>query len=457
MSNDNNLNDIIKSKFSPEHSGEHPFDEANWKSMRTMIDASRAKKKRTLFLIGSLALLLCAAGTAAIYEWKSEGAKSTSTSNIVKTNTNSPSTATTTNSTINSTSRAINPSPAISSNNSTANVTNGAPVATNQSSANVNMAVAAVNNSSSQKADKNKKHRTKAANQTIADNNAQIAADRKMRDAIASEPKAENTISGKESSVTPLTQAQLPVNSTPPIVPKTPAPPVAKVNTKAPDTATSLPQRFSDEPRIYNGKKQMISIDAGAYFSGGWATSPTTTEGSGFNYVVGVGYAHYLKSKIFIKTGIQFSDFGHLSSYSYNYQSTSAQNPNLINDSAITTKRLYYLSIPVQFEKFIGHKSSLGLGGSVSYLLTSTASATTYQQLDNNPPVNYQSYSQNIHLNGYNTWTASAYGLYRYTFNRHFSAYVMFYFMTPVENKAFFGEHLYLDNLGTKFLLSYTL
>ncbi len=453
MSNDNNFNDIIKSKFSPEHSGEHSFDEANWKSMRTMIDASRAKKKRTLFLLGSLALLLCAIGTAGIYEWKSGEAKSTNGSKTTTANTVSP----TINTSTNSTTRAINPSPAISSNNSTANVTNGAPVATNQSPANVNVAVAAVNNSSSQKADKNKKHRTKAANQTIAGNNAQIAADQKKFADIERDTKVENVISMKESSDAPLTQAQLPINSTPPIVPKTPPPPVAKANTKAPDTATGLPQRFSDEPRIYNGKKQMISIDAGVSYNGGWSPSANIIQGAGFNYVVGVGYAHYLKSKIFIKTGIQFSDLGHLSSYSYNYQSSSAQNPNLINDSVITTKRLYYLSIPIQFEKFIGHKSSLGLGGSVSYLLTSTASSTTYQQLDNNPPVNYQSYSQNIHLNGYNTFTASAYILYRYTFTRHFSAYVMGYFLTPVENKTFFGENLYLYSKGIKFLLSYTL
>ncbi len=451
MSN-NNFNDILRSKFSEK---EHPFDERNWKAMRTMIDESRAKKKRTLFILGSLALLLCAIGTAGILEWKSTIGNANVVSNSVKSNTASPSAATNSATAATTTRQTINSTPSISTNNLLSNSSNNSVASANKTQATKAVSVAA--NSQPLKNAGNKKHKTKSGNSAIGASDKEIADLNKTIADVENNTAEKNVISVKESSEAPLTQAKLPVNSTPPVTPKVPAPPVAKVNTKAPDTASSLPQRFSDEPRIYNGKKQMISIDAGTYYSGGWSPSINITQGSGFNYVVGVGYTRYLSKKWFLKTGIQFSDFGHMGSYTYNYQHSSVQNPNLINDSAITTKRLYYLSIPVQFEKFVGHKSSLGLGGSVSFLLSSTASATTYQQLDNNPPANYQNYSQNIHLNGYNTLTASAYGLYRYTFNRHFSTYLMIYFMTPVDNKSFFGENLYFYNTGAKLLVSYTL
>src|SRR5580698_2780017 len=70
MNNENNFYDILRSKFNDK---EQPFDEANWKSMRAMIDKSREKKRRAFWLASSAAFLLLAAGTFGIIEWKANG------------------------------------------------------------------------------------------------------------------------------------------------------------------------------------------------------------------------------------------------------------------------------------------------------------------------------------------------------------------------------------------------
>src|ERR1700677_4664362 len=79
MKNETNFYDIIGSKFNER---ETPYDDANWKQMRAMIDASRAARKRALWLVAaSVGLLLCAGGGIALYTMNNNSGKTNSIAN----------------------------------------------------------------------------------------------------------------------------------------------------------------------------------------------------------------------------------------------------------------------------------------------------------------------------------------------------------------------------------------
>jgi hypothetical protein len=458
MNNEKNFYDIVRSKFNEK---EEPFDEANWKSMRKMIDDSRADKKRTMWIAASLLFLLLASGTFALIEWKTGGGKQNSVTASVQNNgVNNSSSPSTGISKQNNTSNATveNSNSKIASNNSQASNLNNQPIVTNQTPSNGNAAIASIAPTQHQKKIKGHRHRLQTSSNSDSAN--EIAAMNKTLNDIERDTKIENVISSTDNlqpTQQPLTKEQTKTSNPATTTKTTTAATAAAIKAHIADSIASekLPLRFSGEPRIFNGEKQMISIEAGCSFSFGWKNG-NSTQGLGFNYLFGVGYMHYLTAKWFLKTGIQFSDLGNMSSYSYNYQ--TALSSHVVNDSVITTKRLYYMSIPLQFEHFSAYdgRYSLGIGGTISYLLSSTGSASTYQIIDNNPPANIVNYSQNIQLNGYNKLTASIYGFYRYMFTRHWSAYGVLSFMTPAENKSFFGQSQYLENTSVKVILSYT-
>jgi hypothetical protein len=236
----------------------------------------------------------------------------------------------------------------------------------------------------------------------------------------------------------------------------------AKISVKKIDSSAllndNLPSRYSDEPFIMQGKKNIFSVEAGVSWTGGWDYG-LTTQGHGFNPLVGIGFMHYIKSKLFLKTGLQFSDFGNMNSVPYIIQRKEG---NLVNDSVLTTKRLYYLTIPLQLEYYLGkntiggNKNTIGGGGSVSYLLGSSGTVTTYQVYDNNPPVNLTQYSHFSTLKGYATFSSSVYGFYKRTLNHKLAIYgIVYYGLTDLKNNSFFGTNLFERDKGLKILLSY--
>ncbi len=467
MNNEKNFYDILRSKFNDK---EHPFDEANWKSMRKMIDDSRADKKRTMWIAASLFFLLFAVGTFAIIEWKTGNGKQNSLANQgVPANNSSESNAgngksaanastSAENSNSKTTNNTISINSATNNNNQTASLNNSS-TGTNQTPSNGNNTVASVTPTQHKKSGKAHKHIYPSGGQVVGgsfdthltanqlaalNGNKEYKIPQGSSNGITdnlSTRKYEDTLQVKPNAPTPITKA----------------PTAAATKAHIADSIASekLPLRFSDEPRIFNGEKQMISIDAGGSYSGGWNYGGIV-QGSGFNYLVGVGYTRYLKSKLFLKTGLQFNIFGHMNTFSYNYQ--TALSSHIVNDSVVTTQRLYYLTIPLHVEWFYHGNWSVSLGGTVSYLFGSTGSAISYQQIDNNPPVNIHNYSQNIQLNGYSKITSSVYCMFGYSFNRHFSLRGGMYFdVIPLENKSFFGENVSAVDKGFKAIFSYTL
>jgi hypothetical protein len=460
MSTENEFYDILRSKFSEK---EEPFDEKNWKSMRNMIDASRAAKRRVLWLAASAALLIGASAAFGIYEMNNNSGKQYS-SQPVTSGSITPASANNNlpiNNSSNSTNSIANNNQSNASSGNTANVVSAAnnqQLASTQATTNgTNGTVAVANNSNKGSSLKRKRHSSTQYNQSIAASN-EVSTITDELNAIDRDTKVENTLSSAAEPTSMLTRSKAPVNATPNTVKKET---VSVTKTNVPDTSTSnlsLPQRFSDEPRVFNGMTNIFTVEAGAEYSGGWLYI-TVVQGQGWNPTVGLAYTHYLGKKWFLKTGLQFSTFGNMSTYTYNYQHITSNAGHYTEyDSVITTKRLYFLRLPVQFERYLGHKISGVAGGTVWYLLGNSGTASTYQQYDNNPPTNLVTYGKNAPLNGYTKVDASAHLGARYTFSRKFSLYGMFYYeFINMKDNAFFGEDILQRTKGFQFLAAYKL
>lgn len=455
MKNEKNFYEILNDKFNER---QIPFDEENWKAMRLMIDESRASNRRAIWLIASLALLLCAGGTFALYQW------SNGKSNAIYTTTPANSSVQTANGNNKQapTSLATANTKLINDNNSHSSASSDEPSNQTQSLANgINPGHTIANASSfHSKRSRNGSFTANPVSNNITPGNNVVSTNKGTNASIAQENNHSNNVTasatkaGNPSSV-PASPKALPVSSTPAV--KTAAL-VSKTTVHKTDSAATgdLPPRFSDEPRVYGGKTNLFSVEAGSEYAFGWQIG-SVVQGKGFNILAGVGYSHYMGSKIFLKTSVQFSTFGNMSPITYNYQHNIG---NVIYDSVITTQRLYFLRIPVQLEYSIGRKknASIGAGGAVWFLLGNSGYATTYQQTDYNPPTNIIKYSQNAPLNGYSKVNASAHILYKYTFNHHFSMYGIFYLeLTNMKDNAFFGENIIQRTRGVQFTVSYNL
>jgi hypothetical protein len=465
MKTEGNFYDIIGSKFNNQ---QIPFDEQDWNSMRKMIDDSRTDKRRTMWLLVALCLLLFSGATFGIYEWSNNGVAAQHNNAVVaniKNSNNSQVSTVANKQMVNSVS---SNAPA---NNKTARESDNTPMAPNsgtsqQNQSNRNAVAAIVTNENSNKIN-DKKYIVKSLNKKNALTNngsqpvASIAENANSGKNSVTGANEQNNLSSGKLSTDPATtgNATMPSNS---ISVKTTGS-ITNIksvhNMDSAVAADALPQRFSDEPRIFQGKINIFSVEAGGEYSFGWAVNSdgTLAQGKGLNYNLGLGYEHYMGSKIFLKTGIQFSTFGNMHTGTYNYQHSVG---NVIYDSVITTKRLYFLKVPIQVEYFIGRnkRSSVGCGGSVWFLVGNRGYATTYQQGENTPPMNMVQYSQNASFDGYTKIDFSADAFYRYIISHKFSMYLSFYTeFTNMRENSVFGGNITDNTRGFQYTLSYDL
>jgi len=483
MKDEQDIYDILSPKF---EDNEVPFNAEHWKSMKSMIDASRAANRRTVWLMISLGLLLLAGGTFAVYNWNTVNGKSNAISAVSTQNRTQKSVAISSTQNHNAASHVEIANSTIANNDSHSNLPSNETMVKNKnqtSSHKTLVSLTLANNSqhqnSNQRIERNKNianpgSQTIVSNNIASSNNAPSAQQNNIvqggeqnnitpsTQQINNAPSTQNnlpqtvqqnstiqsvkqnSIIGKHAAESNVVISHKPIIGSPTIVHKTDS------------AAESLPKRFSDEPRIFRGKSDIFSAELGTQWSGGWQIG-SVIQGKGLNPIIGVGYAHYVGHKVFLKIGLQFSTFGNMNTLPYIYQHNVG---NEIYDSAITTKRLYFLRIPVQFERSIGHnkmKSSWGFGGSAWVLLGNSGSASTYQLIDNNPPINMVQYSQNAPLNGYTKVNASAHALYRYTITHNFSMCGLFYYeITSMKDNSFFGGNIIEKTYGFEATLSYS-
>lgn len=460
MNNEKDFYDILRTKF---NSAEQPFDEENWKTMRKMIDDSRSSRIRALWLLSSLGLLLFTAGVFVIYKLNSETGKPNlatvkpSTSQITVT-TPQPILSKVNNSFISNTKT----NSGLNENNIAGNSLKDNLPHSNQDLINTGKSSISSNTSISRRVTGNERNFELSATQNNPDLNgvnthAALTSSNPENIAVGnSNGESKKVVSDANSSgisSVPNSSSTLKETTS-----------TAKISIKKIDSSAllneNLPSRYSDEPFIMQGKTNIFSVEAGVSWTGGWDYG-LTTQGHGFNPIVGIGYMHYLKSKLFLKTGLQFSDFGNMNSVPYIVQRKEG---NIVNDSVLTTKRLYYLTIPLQLEYYLGkntiggNKNTIGAGGSISYLVGSSGSVTTYQVYDNNPPVNLTQYSHFSTLKGYATFSTSIYAFYKRTLSHKFALYgYIYYGLTDLKSNSFFGTNLFERDKGLKILVSYNL
>lgn len=451
MNNEKNFYDILNSKFNER---ETPYDAENWKSMRAMIDASRAAKRRVLWIAASAVGVLLCAGGVGLYEWNSSNAKSNLASATKSVN-NSMQVAVNNNGnqvTNSNTSGATVTNKTVVSDNSQASVASNGTVNNNQSASKASAPLAMTIPI--------KHKRTKTSGHIASGVTDKLNYLDKQNNSVAQVTGQDNTVANNTALVNQG-------SSTPKNVPAVKSVTTSKASASAAtktavhktDSAAAgdnLPPRFSKEPPIFNGKTNIFLVEAGAEYSGGWQIG-SIVQGQGVNPMVGIGYEHYMGTKWFLKTGLQFSTFGHMSPLTYNYQHSVG---NVIYDSVITTQRLYFLKIPVQAEYFLGRKkrSIVGFGGSVWFLLGNSGFATTDQQVDNNPPINVVKYSGNAPMSGYSKVDASAHILYGYALSHKFTIYGIMYFeLTNMKDNAIFGDNIVQRTRGFQLSASYNL
>jgi hypothetical protein len=195
-------------------------------------------------------------------------------------------------------------------------------------------------------------------------------------------------------------------------------------------------------------------IDAGAGFSLGWAYG-STVQGRSVNPYLGLTYKNALGDKWAFKAGVGLSALGDMSSTSFIIKHETYDFEYNSLDTSLTTKWLIYVTVPLQVEFKIGEKNSLGIGGSLSYLLNGWGEVDTYK-VTGSTISNEKKYNQFMYVQGYNQWNTSLFLLYRRSLSNRLSVYVEPYFgLSDIKNNSFFGQNTFERDLGIKLLFSY--
>lgn len=203
-------------------------------------------------------------------------------------------------------------------------------------------------------------------------------------------------------------------------------------------------------------QKNIFLIEAGASFNAGWNYG-NTTEGKGFNPIAGLAYIHTFNPKWGIYAGVQYSSINNLNSSSYTSHHVNYDFGYNAKDTSITTKWLYYLTVPIQVRYDLNKKNYVGLGGTVSYLITSSGTITTYNETAFGSG-NKNVIAQSGYSKGFNTWDASLMASYGRRLSNRLSVNLMVYLgLMDIKDNSFFSQQKFERDMGLKIVLSYNL
>ncbi len=222
---------------------------------------------------------------------------------------------------------------------------------------------------------------------------------------------------------------------------------------KKTDTAKTITPQ-PDKPRT--SEKDVLSVEAGTNFVTGWSYG-NTTEGRGFNPIVGIGYTHIINPTWSVHTGVFFNTIGYLSSSTYTDSHTNYDFGYTAKDTSITTKWLYYITVPLQLQYNLDEKNYIGIGGTLSYLINSSGTITTYNQ-NSFTVTNKQTVAQTGYYNGFNSWNATVMALYGRKLTSRLSASLTAYFgLMDIKSNSVFAEQKFERETGLRILVSYNI
>jgi hypothetical protein len=201
-------------------------------------------------------------------------------------------------------------------------------------------------------------------------------------------------------------------------------------------------------------KKDFVSVEAGTNFIFGW-NSGGATEARGFNPIIGIGYTHHFGNTWSMHTAVYFNTIGYLTSSTYTDHHLDYNFGFSTQDTSITTNWLYYITVPLQVQYALNAKSFIAIGGSVSYLITSSGTITTYTQTSFTT-TNKQTAAQMGYYNGFSTLNASVMALYGRKLTNKLSASLSAYFgLIDIKSNSVFSEQAFERETGIRLLLSY--
>ena len=225
------------------------------------------------------------------------------------------------------------------------------------------------------------------------------------------------------------------------------------------DSSPVVSQNNSAEqpPMSRLASANIISIEAGTNFVLGWHYHDTL-EGRGFNPLFGIGFTHYFNQTWSLYSAIQYGSISNLNAQKIFSSQTFDFGSNSVT-TIVNTKTLYYAVLPIQFQYHFNDKNSIGIGGSVSYLVNSKSKVIT--NTISSDTLNMPGTQKTVigyYSGAFNRWDASLCVAYRRRiFGKFSSSASVNYGLLDIKSNSFFSRNQFERNVGLKISLSYDL
>lgn len=147
--------------------------------------------------------------------------------------------------------------------------------------------------------------------------------------------------------------------------------------------ALKIPSWYDEDYRR-KGKKRLsfLNAEAGGAFLLGW-DSKDGKDGRGLNWYAGVNYGKFLNKKIGFSAGSQFYNVGNIKQSFYESSKSVYGLGSTSSNTVITTKSLFYFSVPVKIYYAVNSAHQIGASVSPSFLFSSKNVVETYRLTDN--------------------------------------------------------------------------
>jgi hypothetical protein len=125
--------------------------------------------------------------------------------------------------------------------------------------------------------------------------------------------------------------------------------------------------------------KHMFSFELGTAYLFGWRDNQGI-DAKGFNPLGGINYAFNFKPKFSFLTGLLYTSIGNIRNTNYTAKRVKYSFGEEIDYTTISTKNMYYLTVPIKFLYRLKTKNFVGFGLNASYLLDVSSDVSTYNK-----------------------------------------------------------------------------
>ncbi len=199
-----------------------------------------------------------------------------------------------------------------------------------------------------------------------------------------------------------------------------------------------------------------LFLEAGTFYNSGWHYG-AIREAQGFNPVIGIGLTHLFDQKWSLSASVHYKSIGYLTVSSKTYFSSTPDFGSDIVELIIDTKILHYAVVPVFVNYHFNADNWIGIGGSLSYLLTATGEISTNTSVDFKNPVQTEKTAIG-YTQGFNLWDASlAISYKRRIVKRLLISAEAHYGLMDIKDNVFFSQQNFERSSGIELLISYDL